>query len=564
MRKLAVWNVSDWSDLQADCDKLRTLWIYNDFDNRAFNALRNLTKLSDVTFFDVSPSKISGLEKLSNLRNLRIFSQKGNEIASNYLQYLDKLETLSLFALDAHLTDLSGIEKLDIDGPLYLTGYQDEVLDVASLAKLAENSKISTLSLENVTFENISFITKMSELDYLTIRYGASDLGYYILDEEQLIEDIKTKNPNDVTLYGDFFVDLGRHYLTSDTVSVSASDSSRILSYLLSDESKNDNVNKYYTRDEQYNFEGFDYDWDNLENVQTGAVLIDNTSNQLITLDHKGYLGKRKIEGYVASYAKFFFCWETYGEDEMNAPVTIPDEKLNEYLLNNYDTENKGYLTRNDLEQITSLDLSGLGISDLTGLEYATNLTDLDISDNIIINITIIIQLSKLEKLNASNNEIEDISSISSCNNLKEVDFSYNKIEDVSSVSSCTVLESIDLSHNNISDISSLSGASSNLQNIDLSSNEINESDETSSSVIEGLRNRGIIINITIIIIGDFDGDGIITSFDAYRTLELSISLSITGTPTTEQLDWLDADKDGQITSFDAYIIFGYSIGIEN
>ena len=58
---------------------------------------------------------------------------------------------------------------------------------------------------------------------------------------------------------------------------------------------------------------------------------------------------------------------------------------------------------------------------------------------------------------------------------------------------------------------------------------------------------------------GDIDGDKDISSFDAYKALEISVSGEET---TAEQLQILDIDGDGYITSFDAYQILSYSVGI--
>lgn len=59
--------------------------------------------------------------------------------------------------------------------------------------------------------------------------------------------------------------------------------------------------------------------------------------------------------------------------------------------------------------------------------------------------------------------------------------------------------------------------------------------------------------------IGDADGDGEITSFDAYETLEYSI---LGEDITNSKLVNLDIDMDGLITAFDAYKMLEYSVGI--
>lgn len=66
--------------------------------------------------------------------------------------------------------------------------------------------------------------------------------------------------------------------------------------------------------------------------------------------------------------------------------------------------------------------------------------------------------------------------------------------------------------------------------------------------------------NVNATLLGDFDNDEEITSFDAYKTLELS---NEDREFAKEELGTLDIDKDGTISSFDAYLILSYSIGID-
>ena len=66
----------------------------------------------------------------------------------------------------------------------------------------------------------------------------------------------------------------------------------------------------------------------------------------------------------------------------LRTPVTITDDKLRAAInaalsRNALDTLNQG-----ELAQLTSLNISGQGITNLTGLQYATNLTYLDASNN--------------------------------------------------------------------------------------------------------------------------------------------------------------------------------------
>lgn len=74
-----------------------------------------------------------------------------------------------------------------------------------------------------------------------------------------------------------------------------------------------------------------------------------------------------------------------------------------------------------------SLDLSGRGIKDLSGIENFINLKSLNISDNEISDISMLSKLPNLKEIIASNNKIYDISSINQLN-IDKADFSNQNI----------------------------------------------------------------------------------------------------------------------------------------
>jgi len=80
-----------------------------------------------------------------------------------------------------------------------------------------------------------------------------------------------------------------------------------------------------------------------------------------------------------------------------------------------------GGISKEELEQITALNLSGLGIDNLKPLLYAINLIELDISDNNIEDITDIVALGKLERINLSGNPIKDYKVLEYLTNIKTV-----------------------------------------------------------------------------------------------------------------------------------------------
>lgn len=138
-----------------------------------------------------------------------------------------------------------------------------------------------------------------------------------------------------------------------------------------------------------------------------------------------------------------------------------------------------------DMVFLKEFSAPGRGISDLTGLEYATNLASLNLGElfyywvwppelrtNQIEDISPLSGLTRLKSLDLSNNQITDISALSGLTALETLAFYSNQITDISALSGLSNLTSLDMEHNQITDITPLSGLT-NLKSLVLSSNRI-------------------------------------------------------------------------------------------
>ena len=68
--------------------------------------------------------------------------------------------------------------------------------------------------------------------------------------------------------------------------------------------------------------------------------------------------------------------------------TNFPDSVFRDYV-SRFDTNSDGALSYSEIAQVTEMDLSALGISDFTGIEFFTELTDLNCSFNPIINLDV-------------------------------------------------------------------------------------------------------------------------------------------------------------------------------
>ena len=187
--------------------------------------------------------------------------------------------------------------------------------------------------------------------------------------------------------------------------------------------------------------------------------------------------------------------------------LLIPDEigaKLAEALR-----ERDVSVTISGLERVSSLDVSGSEIANLTGLEYATNLWQLDLSDTNVWGISALANLTRLETLNLSDTNVLDISALANLTNLWKLYLNDTNVSDISALANLTNLDKLDLSGTDVSDISvlanvplwqlDLSGTDvsdisvlanlTNLEELDLSGCPLSA---VSHSLIPGLRKRGV------------------------------------------------------------------------
>ncbi len=170
-------------------------------------------------------------------------------------------------------------------------------------------------------------------------------------------------------------------------------------------------------------------------------------------------------------------------------------------------------ITKSEMESFTgTLYLSKKGISDISGLEYATNITSLKIGINSISDLSPISNLTNLKHLEIFRNDISDVSALSNLVNLENINMFMNDVSDISAFSNMSKLTSLNAGTNNVSDLSPLSNLT-NLKSLSLYSNNI--SDITPISKLTNLTSLSLSNNK----ISDVSA---LSSMTKLRTLEIS------------------------------------------
>ena len=148
------------------------------------------------------------------------------------------------------------------------------------------------------------------------------------------------------------------------------------------------------------------------------------------------------------------------------AAVDIPDSNLRAAIETTLGVALSNPIALSEMAALTRLEASNANISDLTGLEFASNLTELELgpervanqwrNSNAVTDLSPLASLTRLTRLHLPNNSISDISAVAGLTNLTWLNLWGNPISDISPVVGLTNLTDLYLGGNNISDISPL------------------------------------------------------------------------------------------------------------
>ena len=155
------------------------------------------------------------------------------------------------------------------------------------------------------------------------------------------------------------------------------------------------------------------------------------------------------------------------------------------------------------MASLERLDTSSYGISDLSGLEYATNLIQLGLGGHSLTAIGVLSGLTELIQLDVSDNSLSDISALAGLTKLTWLSLSDNSLSDISALSQLTALTLLYLANNEISDVSALESLV-NLETLTLSGNAA-DLDASSLSSLPNLTD----VDVSLAANTDTEGDDV-------------------------------------------------------
>jgi len=197
---------------------------------------------------------------------------------------------------------------------------------------------------------------------------------------------------------------------------------------------------------------------------------------------------------------------------KIDMPVIFNDAKLEGAIKNKLNLPLNHVIVMSDMANLTQLSASSVGITDLTGLNFAVNITNLDLTNNKISNAAQLKSLTKLINLYIGGNSITDISFLKDMTNLECLYIGQNGITDFTPINNLKKLYNLNLKSTKINDISFLLGLP-NLKVLGLNSCTIGDFTHLSG-----------LTNLTSVDLGktNFTNLSILSSYTNLQTLDIS------------------------------------------
>ena len=147
------------------------------------------------------------------------------------------------------------------------------------------------------------------------------------------------------------------------------------------------------------------------------------------------------------------FIFVTNATAQVAVAVSIPDANLATAIRDTLGLPPGTPITTSTMLKLTELDASERGITDITGLEYATNLTDLYLSSTAVSDVVPLANLTQLTLLDISNTAVSDVVPLANLTRLETLYLEDTAVSDVVPLANLTRLTGLDISNTAVSDV---------------------------------------------------------------------------------------------------------------
>lgn len=348
----------------------------------------------------------------------------------------------SLTELDAsyqNIKNLIGLEKAVNVTKLNLAGNEFEDVDF-----LKNLTKLETLDI------SLTNVTDLSPLAALTSLRNI-DISYLELNTILPLKDLSLSS---ITMFGD------RYFLLKDEVAELEKANVEIVhddyfNVYFSSIKANENraiINWEYEGEEDVNQYQLKVDGNEVSTIsaddETSYTLTSLAANTEYSLEIFAY----NNDGELIGQAKVKF--QTLADPTGGKEVTFKDPQLEKAIQKQFGLERK--IVESDMKHLKELSLERKRITDLTGLETATNLEGLYLSSNKLSNISQLASLENLKYLYLEGNPITDFTPLSELTNLTSLGLGNTGVTDLSFLTNLQALEDLSLDNNELESLSTL------------------------------------------------------------------------------------------------------------
>ena len=112
--------------------------------------------------------------------------------------------------------------------------------------------------------------------------------------------------------------------------------------------------------------------------------------------------------------------------------------------------DNDKPLTESDVANLSTIQASGYGITNLAGLEKCVALASLDLASNKVSDLSVLQGMARLQYLNVAGNHLESVAPLGKVIALQYIELSRNRVRDITPLAALTNLASLYLSGNQV------------------------------------------------------------------------------------------------------------------
>ena len=440
------------SDISAVAGLTKLTWLI--LWGNSISDISALVGLTNLTYLSLDGNSISDITSVTGLTNLTTLSFGGNSV-SNIAPVSDLTKLTELVLTNNSISDISAVAGLTNLTELRLN--ENSISDISAVAGL---TKLTTLRLDNNSISDISPLvanTGLGSGDRVFVR--GNPLSYLSIHTH-----IPTLQGRGVTVNFDNRIPTTLLKISGDNQQ-GAPGATLVNLFIVEVQDANDNP-----------FEGVPVTFavtagGGSLSTQTATTNASGQASTMLTLGPNP--GTNTVEASVTGISASV-RFTAIAQVQVGDVGDIPDPNLRAAIEKALGKASGAPITPAEMATLTRLEAQQAGISDLTGLESATNLTDLFLKGNSISDISPLSGLTQLTGLGLNGNDVTDISLLSGLTQLTLLTLGANNITDAAPVAGLTNLTALSLYGNDITDISVLSGLT-NLTRLYLRDNNITD-----------------------------------------------------------------------------------------